>query len=238
MNSFVSLLRILIVEDDPALGTHLYEQLSERGYAVALCREASRVVERVREESFDLLVLDILLPNGHGLDVLEQIRSFSAVPVILISALGSEPDRILGFTKGADDYLPKPFSLDELNVRIGALLRRIAFERNAVDSPSNALKQGSLCFEPVRSDVSYKGHSADLTTSEYRVLELLNRYAGEVLSKPVLYQEALQRAYSRHDRSLDMHVSHIRRKLQGIGCSDYEIRTAWGKGYVLVCSST
>lgn len=236
MNSFVSLLNILVVEDDPVLSMHLQAQLSARGYAVVLCSDACRVAALLKEQVFDLVVLDILLPNGNGLHLLEQIRSYSAVPVILVSALGSESDRIVGFQKGADDYLPKPFSMAELDVRIGALLRRIAFERSAMETAPTV--QGELYFDLIRTDVVYKGQWAELTTTEFRILELLNRHAGEVLSKPVLYQEALQRAYSRYDRSLDMHVSHIRRKLQSIDYSACEVRTAWGKGYVLVCSSS
>ena len=226
-------IRILAIEDDPVLAAHIYSHLGQRGFAVTLRHDACGVVELLRDGAFDLVLLDILLPDSNGLDMLAELRRLQRVPVILMSALGAEQDRIVGFSQGADDYLPKPFSMGEMDVRIDAILRRVAYEREqhaGHEELGNALE---LAFDPVRSDVCNNGVWAGLTSTEYSILETLLRSPDEVLSKTFLYQQALHRAYSIHDRSLDMHVSHIRRKLQAIGYSAGRVETVRGAGYVL-----
>jgi len=222
---------ILAIEDDPVLGAYLHEELQRGGFQVTWCRNGLEGLETAGRQAFDVVLMDILLPGLNGLDALAQLRRHSATPVILMSALGAEADRISGFQRGADDYLPKPFSMAELQVRIEAILRRVALERRHQPAPEPA--NGELGFDDGACDVSLNGQRAGLTPSEYRLLEVLNRNLDEVLSKPFLYQQVLQRGYSRHDRSLDMHVSQIRRKLKGIGYHERQIRTVWGKGYVL-----
>src|SRR5690606_26899343 len=167
-------------------------------------------------DDFDLVLMDILLPGLDGLQALQRLRRHSRVPVLLMSALGGEQNRIAGFSRGADDYLPKPFSVAELGVRVEAILRRVAYERQVLQR-ENA--EGELEFDEPKGDARWAGQPAGLTASEYRVLELLWQHLGEVLSKPFLYQQALRRGYSQHDRALDMHISHLRRKLQAIGCT-------------------
>ncbi|MCU1723161.1 response regulator transcription factor [Pseudomonas sp. 5P_5.1_Bac1] len=226
-------IRILSIEDDPVLSAHIDSHLGQRGFAVTVRHDASDVVELVRDGAYDLVLLDILLPDSNGLEMLAELRRRQRVPVILMSALGAEQDRIVGFSQGADDYLPKPFSMGEMDVRIDAILRRVAYER-ADHSGHEALGQAlDLTFDPLRSDVCNNGVWADLTSTEYRILETLLHSPNEVLSKTFLYQQALHRAYSIHDRSLDMHVSHIRRKLQSIGYSAGRVETVRGAGYVL-----
>ena len=222
---------ILAIEDDPVLGAYLHEELQRGGFQVTWCRNGLEGLETAGRQAFDVVLMDILLPGLNGLDALAQLRLRSATPVILMSALGAEADRISGFQRGADDYLPKPFSMAELQVRIEAILRRVALERR--HQPQQEAVSGGLQFDEVLSDVRLEGRLAGLTPSEYRLLEILNRNLDEVLSKPFLYQQVLQRGYSRHDRSLDMHVSQIRRKLKGIDYHERQIRTVWGKGYVL-----
>ncbi len=226
---------ILAIEDDPVLGAYLYEELQRGGFQVTWCRNGLEGLETAGRQAFDVVLLDILLPGLNGLDALAQLRKHSATPVILMSALGAEADRISGFQRGADDYLPKPFSMAELQVRIEAILRRVALERRH-QAPQGRAGIGELQYDEVLCDVRLDGHLAGLTPSEYRLLDILNRNLDEVLSKPFLYQQVLQRGYSRHDRSLDMHVSQIRRKLKGIGYHERQIRTVWGKGYVLSAS--
>ncbi len=222
---------ILAIEDDPVLGAYLHEELQRGGFQVTWCRNGLEGLETAGRQAFDVVLMDILLPGLNGLDALARLRRHSATPVILMSALGAEADRISGFQRGADDYLPKPFSMAELQVRIEAILRRVALERR--HQPPTELATGELGFDDAACDVSLDGQRAGLTPSEYRLLEVLNRNLDEVLSKPFLYQQVLQRGYSRHDRSLDMHVSQIRRKLKAIGYHERQIRTVWGKGYVL-----
>lgn len=223
--------RILAVEDDPLLAGHLQQHLQDSGYCVTLSRDGCEGLRLAGGGGFDLVLMDILLPGISGLQALQSLREHRGVPVILMSALGGEQDRIAGFSQGADDYLPKPFSMDELKVRIEAVLRRVAYERRDLAAPP--AQRGGLYFDEQRMDISLAGHWAGLTPAEYRVLELLSRSLDEVLSKPFLYQQALHRAYAAHDRSLDMHVSHIRRKLQALGGSGQRLETVWGKGYLL-----
>ena len=225
---------ILAIEDDPVLGAYLHEELQRGGFQVTWCRNGREGLEVAGQKPFDVVLLDILLPGLNGLDALAQLRTRSTTPVILMSALGAEADRISGFQRGADDYLPKPFSMAELQVRIEAILRRVALERRR-QAPSDALP-GQLRFDEQVADVCLGEQWAGLTPSEYRLLETLRRSQDEVLSKPFLYQQVLQRGYARHDRSLDMHVSQIRRKLKAIGYLEQQIRTVWGKGYVLSAS--
>ena len=234
----VSPSRLLTIEDDPILGAYLHEQLLRCGFDVIWCQNGQEGLSRARTEPFDVVLMDILLPGMNGLHVLTQLRQTHALPVILMSALGAEEDRISGFHLGADDYLTKPFSVAELRVRIQAILRRVALDRLppvsiAGDQASAGIE---LLFDDERSDVCFGPLWAGLTRSEYRLLDTLRRNADEVLSKPFLYQHVLQRGYAAHDRSLDMHVSQIRRKLKAIDYQACEVRTVWGKGYVLSAS--
>lgn len=234
---------ILAIEDDPVLGAYVHEQLDRCGFRVTWCQNGLDGLALARQQAFDLVLMDILLPGMNGLEVLLQLRRDQSIPVIMMSALGAEADRITGFRNGADDYLPKPFSVAELHVRIEAVLRRVALERRHLQAESptqtgDEVISGELAFDERACDVSFKQCCAELTRSEYRLLEILWRNAEEVLSKPFLYQQVLQRGYSQHDRSLDMHVSQIRRKLKAIGYLERELRTVWGKGYVLTAADS
>lgn len=228
----IALPRVLAIEDDPVLGAYVHEQLGRCGFQVTWCRNGSEGLDLALDPMYDVVLMDILLPGMNGLDVLQRLRESTSVPVILMSALGAESDRISGFRRGADDYLPKPFSMDELHVRVEAILRRVTLERQRRE-PRAPMTADSLQFDEQACDVSHHGRSAGLTPSEYRLLETLHRQHEEVLSKAFLYQHVLQRGYSQHDRSLDMHVSQIRRKLKAIGYAERQLRTVWGKGYVL-----
>ncbi|WP_423204118.1 response regulator transcription factor [Pseudomonas kribbensis] len=224
--------RILSIEDDPVLGAYVHEQLGRSGFQVTWCQSGSEGLSIARRQPFDVVLMDILLPGLDGLNVLTQLRQSHSTPVLLMSALGAEADRISGFRLGADDYLPKPFSMAELHVRIEAILRRVALDRRPAISVES-VAAGGLHFDDEHCEVSYHNQPAGLTRSEYRLLETLNRNDEEVLSKAFLYQHVLQRGYAAHDRSLDMHISQIRRKLKSIGYTEREVRTVWGKGYVL-----
>ncbi|WP_223570707.1 response regulator transcription factor [Pseudomonas sp. BF-R-26] len=224
--------RILSIEDDLVLGAYVHEHLGRCGFQVTWCQNGQEGLAIARQQAFDVVLMDILLPGLDGLAVLTQLRQSHSTPVVLMSALGAEADRISGFRLGADDYLPKPFSMAELRVRIEAILRRVALDRR----PAPALiapATDSLRFDDERCEVFLSEHAAGLTRSEYRLLDTLNRNGDEVLSKAFLYQQVLQRGYAPHDRSLDMHISQIRRKLKAIGYTEREVRTVWGKGYVL-----
>jgi two-component system response regulator PfeR len=224
--------RILSIEDDLVLGAYVHEHLGRCGFQVTWCQNGQEGLAIARQQAFDVVLMDILLPGLDGLNVLTQLRQSHSTPVLLMSALGAEADRISGFRLGADDYLPKPFSMVELRVRIEAILRRVALDRRPAPAPV-VPSADSLRFDDELFDVFYAAQAAGLTRSEYRLLETLNRNGDEVLSKAFLYQHVLQRGYAAHDRSLDMHISQIRRKLKVIGYTERDVRTVWGKGYVL-----
>lgn len=221
---------LLLVEDDSRLRLDLERHFCQRGFAVTTCANGDQGLVAVHQNDFDLVLLDIMLPGIDGLSLLDTLRSARTTPVMLMSALGAEQDRITGFTRGADDYLPKPFSLAELDARIDALLRRVNLDRAHVAPPV----QGSLQFDDELQDVSRNGEHAGLTHSEYRLLATLNAHAGEALSKSFLYQSVLHRAYTRLDRGLDVHVCNLRRKLAAIGAQQVQIQAVRGQGYILV----
>jgi two-component system response regulator PfeR len=227
--------RILSIEDDLVLGAYVHEHLDRSGFKVTWCQNGQEGLDMARQQPFDVVLMDILLPGLDGLAVLTQLRQSHATPVLLMSALGAEADRISGFRLGADDYLPKPFSMVELRVRIEAILRRVALDRRPapVELQAPAPSADSLGFDDERLEVFCAGKAVGLTRSEYRLLETLHRNVDEVLSKAFLYQHVLQRGYAAHDRSLDMHISQIRRKLKAIDYTEREVRTVWGKGYIL-----
>ncbi len=221
------------MEDDPQLRDGLSAHLQRRGFATRVCADGPQGLEAVRNERFDLVLLDIMLPGLDGLALLDDLRREQAVPVMLMSALGAEQDRISGFTRGADDYLPKPFSFAELDARTDALLRRVALDRRAVpQAPSEA------SLDAQARDLVHEGRSAGLTGSEYRLLEVLRDHAGETLSKAFLYQSVLHRSYTRLDRGLDVHVCNLRRKLLDIGVQHLKIQSVRGQGYVLVVAAS
>ncbi|WP_411959997.1 response regulator transcription factor [Pseudomonas mandelii] len=224
--------RILSIEDDLVLGAYVHEHLGRCGFQVTWCQNGQEGLDIARQQPFDVVLMDILLPGLNGLNVLTQLRQSHSTPVVLMSALGAEADRISGFRLGADDYLPKPFSMAELRVRIEAILRRVALDRRPEPAAAGS-SVDSLRFDDELCDVSYGELAGGLTRSEYRLLDTLNRNGDEVLSKAFLYQHVLQRGFAAHDRSLDMHISQIRRKLKGIGYTERQVRTVWGKGYVL-----
>ena len=154
-----------------------------------------------RDQVFDVVLMDILLPGMDGLSILTHLRQSHSIPVILMSALGAEADRVSGFRLGADDYLPKPFSMVELRVRIEAILRRVALDRRPLPTLAAVRDDArTLRFDDELCDVFYLEHWAGLTRSEYRLLETLHRNSEEVLSKAFLYQHVLQRGYAPHDR--------------------------------------
>lgn len=221
---------LLLVEDDTRLRTDLHRHFENRGFAVTACPCGNQGLAAVQAGRFDLALLDIMLPGMDGLALLEALRTREDTPVILMSALGAEQDRITGFTRGADDYLPKPFSLAELDARTDALLRRVA----RAHAPKVPREDASLHFDDALQDVVHAHQHAGLTGSEYRLLLTLREHPGEALSKPFLYQHVLHRSYTRLDRGLDVHVCNLRRKLTRVGVRHLQIQAVRSQGYILV----
>jgi DNA-binding response OmpR family regulator len=221
---------VLIVDDDQELCSMLAEYLGPEGFTVETAGRGSAALERVaRGGALDLVVLDVMLPELSGFEVLRRLRSASRIPVIMLTARGDEVDRVIGLELGADDYLAKPFSPRELVARIRAVLRRMTAEPQPV--------AGALTWGPLRLDLRARraevdGRDLELTAAELRILELLVRADTRTVSREDLMLQALGRRLLPTDRSLDTHVSNLRRKL-GKLTDRVSVQSVRGSGYAL-----
>lgn len=221
---------ILIVEDDRQLSGQLGQLLEHTGYAVQCCDDGSAGLELALREQHDLLLLDVKLPGLNGFSLLKRLRQHSRMPVIMVTASNAEEERIRGLRHGADDYLAKPYSLEELQLRIDAVLRRVR-PVGARQAEPEQLTVGSLRLDRAQQWAEAGDMRLDLTPLQFRLLWQLVAQRGEVLSKPYLYRVVLDREFSRYDRSLDMHISRIRRRLIDVGLGDV-LQTQHGRGYL------
>ncbi|WP_425055520.1 response regulator transcription factor [Pseudomonas abyssi] len=221
---------ILIVEDDRQLSGQLGQLLEHTGYAVQCCDDGSAGLELALREQHDLLLLDVKLPGLNGFSLLKRLRQHSRMPVIMVTASNAEEERIRGLRHGADDYLAKPYSLEELQLRIDAVLRRVR-PVGARQAEPEQLTVGSLRLDRAQQWAEAGDIRLDLTPLQFRLLWQLVAQRGEVLSKPYLYRVVLDREFSRYDRSLDMHISRIRRRLIDAGLGDV-LQTQHGRGYL------
>lgn len=200
---------LLLIDDDEELCELLASWLSQEGFQVSACHNGQTARKALAETSPAAVVLDVMLPDGSGLELLKQLRSeHPDLPVLMLSARGEPLDRILGLELGADDYLAKPCDPRELTARLRAVLRR-----SHPAATTGQLELGDLCFSPARGVVSIDEHDINLTISESRLLEALLRQPGEPLDKQELAQLALGRKLTLYDRSLDMHISNLRKKI-------------------------
>jgi len=224
--------RVLIIDDDIELCELLAEYLGGEGFAVEVVHDGASGAARALNGEHDLVVLDVMLPKLNGLEVLRRIRESSAVPVVMLTARGEEVDRIVGLEIGADDYLPKPFNPRELAARMRAVLRRTA--TGADDRADEALEVADVRLEPGTRFASRSGEPIDLTGIEFELLAVLLRGAGRVVSRDELSRTALGRRASSFDRSLDVHLSNLRRKLGPLPDGGERIKTVRGVGYQYV----
>jgi two-component system response regulator CpxR len=225
---------VLLVDDDCELGQMLTEYLSAEAFSVVTAIDARSALKLVANESFDLVILDVMLPSMSGFDVLRRLRRTLSVPVIMLTARGEDDDRISGFDLGADDYLSKPFNPKELLARMRAVLRRT----NGHDKHSSReIAVGPLWLNTASLDASVDGHALHLTGAEFRALELLIRVPGRARSRELLTERVLGRKLTPYDRSIDTHISNLRRKLAERRCAGVEIRNIRGAGYVLTHSA-
>jgi two-component system response regulator CpxR len=213
---------LLIIDDDAELCALLTEFLAREGFSVVSEHDGARGLELALEGNFALVVLDLMLPSLHGFAVMKQLRAKSRVPVLMLTARGEDVDRIVGLELGADDYLAKPFNPRELVARIRAILRR-------AQSPSKGrLETNGVTIDPGARSVTCDGQEIEMTTLEFDILEVLMRAAGRVVSRDALTESMYNRKATPFDRSIDMHVSHLRRKLEG---ERTLIKTVRGVGY-------
>jgi len=218
---------IVMVDDDVELCALVGEYLGAHGFHVEAVHSGLTGLRRVMEPDCALVVLDVMLPVIDGFEVLRQVRRRSAVPVIMLTARASEADRVRGFGDGVDDYLVKPFAAAELLGRVRAVLRRAA---GLAPAPARFVTLGGLELDTTTQTASFDAHAIDLTPTEFAILEVLVRSVGRAVSRDELSVVLYQREATPYERALDVHVSHLRRKLEAAGCS--MIHTARGVGYL------
>ena len=216
---------ILLVDDDDELCSLLSEFLHREGFAIECEHEGNAGLAKALAGGYDLIVLDVMLPGLDGFEILRRLRQQSKVPVIMLTARGEDVDRIVGLELGADDYLSKPFNPRELAARIRAILRRYEARPAA---PPGRLEVNGVVLDTGTREVFSGGRHIELTTFEFDILEMLMRSAGRVLSRDALMENFYNRKATPFDRSIDMHVSHLRKKLER---GNTLIKTIRGVGY-------
>ena len=223
--------QVLVIDDDVELCTLVAEYLQAEGFGVECVHDGERGLQRATGGGYTLAVLDVMLPGINGFEVLRRIRATSRLPVLLLTARGEDVDRIVGLEIGADDYLPKPFNPRELVARIRAILRRTRIDGKPSQAAPEVVRVGAVELDPATRTVRHEGKPVDLTSVEFNLLEVLLREAGHVVPRERLVNAVLSRKFSPFDRSIDMHVSKVRKKL-GDTESDEHIKTVRGVGYI------
>jgi two-component system response regulator CpxR len=222
---------VLLVDDDRELCRMLVEYLAPEGFRVTVVHDGDEALYALGRHHFDLIVLDVMLPHLNGLDVLRQLRPKDVTPVLMLTARGEDIDRVVGLELGADDYLPKPFNPRELVARMRAILRRsLALEPQA--GRRDRIDAGPLSLLFSSRTASARGQSITLTGAEFRVLEVLMQQLGTVVSREQLTRQVLGRRLTPYDRSIDTHISNIRRKLAAVA-EQVSIVNVRRTGYVL-----
>jgi two-component system response regulator CpxR len=225
--------RVLLVDDDVELCSSLTRLLGMDGFTVTAVHDAESGARKGLNEDYELVILDVMLPGGDGRKVLRRIRMRSQVPVIMLTARGDEDDRIRGLEGGADDYLAKPFNARELVARIRAVLRR-----KGDSTLPEILTVGDIAIDKRTRKVSCGGEEIELTGAEFDILLLLVRGAGKIISRDEIAEEALGRPIGLLDRSVDNHISNLRKKLGPAAGSGERIRNVRGSGYIYVDESS
>jgi two-component system phosphate regulon response regulator OmpR len=228
--------KVLIIDDDEKLRKLLREYLEGNGFKVLTLADGSDVTKTLQKESPKMVILDIMLPGKDGLEVLKEIRMDHTIPVIMLTAKGDDTDRIVGLELGADDYLPKPFNPRELLARMRAVLRRAVPEGRdqARKKEDTVLKVGGVTLNKAKQTVLIKDKELELSSTEYKILEVLMRHPNVVFSRDQLLDLARGRDFMAFDRSIDVHISKLRAKLEPDPRSPIRIKTVWGAGYMFI----
>jgi two-component system alkaline phosphatase synthesis response regulator PhoP len=218
--------RVLVVDDDVKTVELVKLYLSRDGYSVMTANDGTEALRLSRQSHPDLIVLDLMLPGTDGLEVCRSIRSESDVPIIMLTARTTDEDKLTGLNLGADDYVSKPFSPRELAARVRTVLRRLPGERGPAE-----IKRGELVLNFLKQEVSFAGKPLNLTPVEFKLLGVLVREAGRVFSRAELVEKALGYDYRGFDRTIDVHILNLRRKLEPDPVHPKYIKTAYGAGY-------
>lgn len=220
---------ILMIDDDVEFVQMMREYLRPEGFSVASAHNFESGLKAAREKKHTLIVLDVMLPGGSGFDLLRTLRKESKIPVILLTGRGEAVDRIVGLEIGADDYLPKPADPRELAARIRAILRRT--ERDSTEEKDDWIRIGEVALSPRRREIVCQDETVDATAFEFNILEHLMKNVGKIIPREELAQAALGRKLGMLDRSIDVHLSRLRKKLSACGAGEH-IKSIRGSGYI------
>lgn len=228
--------RVLIVDDDQKLRELLTEYLTEFGFQVSTLSDGRGILPAVKAENPDIIILDIMLPHKDGFEILREIRTTFSVPVIMLTARGEDADRIVGLELGADDYLPKPFNPRELLARIRAVLRRAGGLQTGEPEgdAGHLIEAGGLILNKAKRVVNIGPEEVALSSTEFEILKALMEHPNRTLSRDQLMSMARGRDFMAFDRSIDVHISKLRAKVEADPRSPERIQTVWGTGYLFV----
>ncbi|GAA3935017.1 response regulator transcription factor [Litoribacillus peritrichatus] len=237
--------QVLLVDDDQSLNELLSTYLSNEGFSVEQAFDGEQALKKINTSPFDIVILDIMMPVKNGIDTLRDLRRDHQTPVIMLTAKSEDIDRIIGLEMGADDYLPKPCNPRELIARIRAILRRTSApslsgdsdESNRPDQPSHKkaatqIRVGKLTLNTARFEAHYDQQPITLTGAEFKLLQVMLSHPGAILSKAQLSLDVLNRPLEAYDRSIDVHVSNLRKKLAGVEITTDIISNIRGQGYL------
>jgi two-component system, OmpR family, phosphate regulon response regulator OmpR len=216
---------LLVVDDDTRLRALLRKYLSDRGYRVTAAANAEEARARLQGLSFDLLILDLMLPGESGLELARSLRQASTVPILMLTAMGEPSDRIAGLQSGADDYLPKPFEPEELLLRIGSILRRVT----APPPAPLVVRFGTFSFDPAKGELLREDVAIPLTSGEAALLKIFARTPGVTISRAELNRQT----GGGEGRAVDVQITRLRRKIEANPKTPRFLQTIWGEGYVL-----
>ena len=226
--------RILIVEDDAHIAELLELHLRGEGYFVARAGDGDEGAQLLEAERFDAVVLDLMLPGTDGLEICRRVRAMEHyTPIIIVSARGSELQRILGLELGADDYVAKPFSILELVARVRALLRRVDAVARAGEPPSTVIRANGLTIAPLEREVTLDGRAIDLTPREFDLLYFLASNPGKVFSRSELLDRVWGYRHGGYEHTVNTHINRVRTKVETDPANPRRIHTVWGRGYKL-----
>lgn len=224
--------KVLVVDDEKMIVKGIRFSLLQDGYEVDTAYDGDEALQKANENQYDIILLDVMLPKHSGLEVLQQIREFSSVPVIMLTAKGEDMDKILGLDYGADDYITKPFNILEVKARIKAIIRRVSgTRRDREEDEERILENGDLRMDFDNRRVTVAGKEINLTSKEFELLELLATHPGKVYSRSMLLQTVWGKDYPGDVRTVDVHIRRLREKVEPNASEPVYVQTKWGVGY-------
>jgi len=221
---------VLIVEDHSRVALLIQSYLKRDGYKTLLAYDGIEAVKSFKKNRPDLLILDVMLPGLSGLDIVKKVRETSSVPIIMLTAKSEEKDKLKGLKLGADDYIVKPFSPNEMVARVEALFRRVEFDHFHTPETNGPVKYKELSLDPVRSEVFYNNIKIDITALQFRILETLIKSPGQVFTRTALLEQ-IQAEKEIYERTIDAHIKNIRKLIGESGNKTGLIHTMHGVGY-------